>query len=233
MGAAQTVSNQRARCVLWHAPGAQPPRTLTDALRSRGIQAQAHTSPFAVLAEACVLDRQTGGGRRERAGPGVVLLVEPTTLDQPSELVRAVWAYAPRIVCWVYESEGSCKTGTDQTGTGQRGSSGSPPAELMRAVVRSDVDRWSASPELEPSVARALSGLPGADHAGWASGGVARRGGLRLSGQTPRTDDACGAALHAPDERTEPPTPSERVLTDDELAMLLAEDEPWDEGQAG
>lgn len=223
MGAWETTNSQRARCVLWHAPGAQPPQQLSDALAGRGIAVLAHTSPFAVLAEACVLDRQATGRPSGRAVPGVVLLVEPETLDQPSELVRAVWAYAPRIVCWVYES----------AGLGEASGSGRHGAELMRAVGRTDVDRWSDNPELDVSVGRALSGLRDAGHAGWAGRSVDAVGGLRLSGQTPRTDDSCGAALHAPDERTEPPTPTEHVLTDDELAMLLAEDEPWDEGRAG
>lgn len=201
----------RARCVIWHAPGTDPPTELVAALDRRRVEVTAATSAFGALAELCVFEREAARAQAGQPPTGVVLLASPDRLDDPAALVRAVQSYAGRTSCWVYQP-------------GER--------EPLRAVTRHDVQAWSPAPVIDEALTRVLSGLDCADQA---HGSGAYTGGLRLSAPDPTTDDGRGEAASAvcDKERTEPHPPSENLLTDDELAMLLADDEPLGEGRVG
>jgi len=196
--------------MLWHAPGMDPPAELLEALARRGVEVTATTSAFGALAEICLFERQA---TQAGAGPrptGVVLLASPDELDDPAALVRAVQSYASGTSCWVFEPGGR---------------------EPLRAVGRLDMEAWSPVVVIDEAISRSLSG---SGRAGRAPGSGASAAGLRLSAAAPRTDEGDGEAARAADddERTEPPTPSQSLLTDDELAMLLGDDEP-SEGLVG
>lgn len=89
--------NAAATCVVWHLPGHEPPAELIAALGRRAVANIRVQSPFLALAEVCRLRRSAGDA------PVVLLLVEPATLPDTPGVVRACRQYAPRTICWVYE----------------------------------------------------------------------------------------------------------------------------------
>ncbi len=82
--------------MLWHAHGRKPPPELLSALSRRQLIVRAVDNGFAALAEVCVLDHRT-------PGRAILLLVEPTALDEPESVLEAARRYTPGAVLWVYE----------------------------------------------------------------------------------------------------------------------------------
>jgi len=175
---------------------------LKDALVRRGFVVEEVETTYAAIGRAVLTSRHDAKGR------SVVVLVEPTKLARPHELVAALSTSAPNAMCWL------CR----------RVASGME----LRAVVESDVAAWQSSGKIaEASVVSAAAvGASGitksrpsndAPHHAYEEGGVgAKTPSLRLAG------DWQGSAAEVPRSgATELPPP---VLTDEELAMLLGDD---------
>ena len=201
-----------ARCVLWHDPAAGPAAAATvgqleTRLRDRGVGViRAGTAP-AALAELCVLSRESratpGGG-----GPLSIIVVEPRKREESRALARAVARYVPYAVVWAFETE---------------------PVPVLRPAPATEVEQWPGGPTEGPQVVVTASDIQGAGSFRNAGEPVARAGRpfLRLAGDSggPR------AGPQATDEDTTRPDPGgtegrRALLTQEELAMLLAEDEP-------
>lgn len=169
---------------------------LESRLRQRGIEVTHAGSPYAALAELCAPSRP--------GSPLSLVLVEPHSLGRAPEVVRAAARYAPAAVVWAFEA-------------GHR-----PP---LWPVTDAEVATWGGGDHQGPGAEGEAD--PGSDsHAervlrnGVASG---RRPELRLTADPaprgappePETDDPGGKQGEV-----------RHILTQEELAMLLADEEP-------
>lgn len=127
--------------MLWHAPDAAPPPDLVQSLERRGVELTACTTPYSAIARACLLERENDERTDDptQRDSLVLVLVTPSRLRQPAEVVDAMRRYAPRTACWWYDA-------------------GANPR--LRAVVDDDVDQWIAAGVRtgSPAVIRPRSG---------------------------------------------------------------------------
>lgn len=178
------------------------PPLLKDALVRRGFVVEEVETTYAAIGRAVLTSRHDAKGR------SVVVLVEPTKLARPHELVAALSTSAPNAICWL------CRKGAN--------------GMELRAVVETDVLAWqsagkSAEAVVVSAAAVGASGITTSrlsndapNHAYEEGGGGAKTPSLRLAG------DWQGSAAEVPRSgATELPPP---VLTDEELAMLLGDD---------
>ncbi len=190
------VENLRARCVLWHHAGADL-SALESRLHQRGIEIAHAGSAYAALAELCASGRP---------GPPLSLvLVEPGTLGRATEVVRAVARYAPAAVVWAFES-------------------GRRPA--LWPVTDADVAAWGGGLDAEgESDSESDSHAPRADRNGVAP---RRRHELRLTADDPLPHPPPTGAPPMPETHEAGGKQGEvrHILTQEELAMLLADEEP-------
>ena len=92
---------EAATCVLVHPRVSEPSAELQAALAKQKIAVRRASSPFDALAQLCTLCR---GGRSR---PVILLLAHPTALDRPELLLAAAQRYAPKAGCWVFDSTSS------------------------------------------------------------------------------------------------------------------------------
>ncbi|MEM1184354.1 MAG: hypothetical protein AAGI53_05045 [Planctomycetota bacterium] len=113
-----------ARCVLLHQPNAWAPEPLLSALVRRNIEVSACTSAHRAMAMLCAL------AGRDDDSPLILLLVNAEGVGLSAALVDAVEIYVPVAAVWVYEEDGEPQ---------------------LRAVERSDLERWSRRRPPTPS----------------------------------------------------------------------------------
>ncbi|TVQ61079.1 MAG: hypothetical protein EA378_09510 [Phycisphaerales bacterium] len=150
------------------------------------------------------MGRLTAWGRAAPEGPTALLVVRGEACIEAGELVEAAARYAPHTVCWVYEPGAS---------------------EPLRAITPPEAARWG-----EPR-------KPGAATPPTAARPPREAASLRLAGTAPEATSPGKTGSETTlirDDSTfegEPGDLSGRtLLTDEELAMLLADD---DEGLSG
>jgi hypothetical protein len=89
-----TENSGRARCVVWRRRGTIVPDRLTDALSRSGCAAVHAESEFEAMVHLC-----RGGGNQVN----VLLVVEPQAQAAVGEVIDIVERYVPDAVLWAYE----------------------------------------------------------------------------------------------------------------------------------
>lgn len=213
-----TTPIKRGRCIIWH-PAHKPPRPeLVAGFNRPPFRVFKAADPFRAMATICSWSEAC------RPQPGestILLLVEPSELPDLRAFLDAREHYAAAAEVWVYESAGMTP---------------------LRKASAAEVARWRAAPESSappqpvPSVRTAPSlATPALTPALRLAGDgplPPERRVEPLDGETPSPvpdvkpkAPAADAARPSPD--TPPPRPAPAtLLTDDELAMLLALDVP-------
>lgn len=97
----QTPKAHQAWCVIWRAPHTAVPVELRGALDRRGVHAVECDNAFWATAELCRLHAA------EPESPVILLLLDPTSLEEVDEVIAVAEHYAPHASAWVYESEAS------------------------------------------------------------------------------------------------------------------------------
>lgn len=202
-----------ARCVLWHAAGAAAAAMELEArLVGRGVEVVHAMDPYRAMAELCVAakrgDAAPGSNGAPERVPLSLVLISPGGLPLAGEVVIAARHHVPVAVVWAYEAA---------------------PTPTLRPVAEADVEAWlEASDGASAGRRGATSDIPRESGAR----ATVRRAGpprLRLTDdpvvEAPgrRPDEMIGPDAHA--EGDEDPSPRQ-LLTQEELAMLLADDEP-------
>lgn len=85
--------------MLVHPRGSEPSAELQSALAKHRISIRRASSAFDALAQVCTLTRTSR--------TVILLLAHPTKLDAPDALYAAAQRYAPKASCWVFDSLGS------------------------------------------------------------------------------------------------------------------------------
>ncbi len=199
---------REARCVVWHERGTELKPELLAALARPGFSVVRCDDEFEAVARVC---RFANTDKPTPIGPSAVvilLIVDPRRLAAATSVFESVTRYAPTAAIWMYET-------------------GSSPQ--LRTVRPQDVFAWRR-PE---TASRPIAGSP--------AGKVEEP---KIAGQEPRPNDPpvievaqAGMTTPPPPAGTMPDTaelspvqPPPRLLTDDELAMLL-DVEPRDDDE--
>jgi len=188
--------------MVWHARGAEPPASLLDVLRRRGLKPDATSSAHVALGWAC------GSSGPDRSEPVILVLDRPRELPGAEDVLGVLAWAGPGVVCWLYDSETNPRLSAVVPSTMTRGS--------IRAVFSSAPSPGRTSGADSPPAQTAVGVvLP-------AVGGV---GGAGRSGASPALKLAGTASLATESGEPVRARPSAReLLTDEELAMLLSED---------
>lgn len=229
---ARTSRPTLTQCVLWRPPHQAAPSDLLASLRRRAVAVTECADPFTALAHICRIDRE---GR----DPVVLLLVSPADLPEAAEVLDAASRYAPHAARWWYDEDESPRL--KQVA----------PEDIVAWTPRRPAPAAAPAPPVPPSIAGAFTAVEPASPARrhGKGGGALNNGGpaLRLTGETHRSGAAVGSngepGLHAgrngasgggsggsrvlPETGEDGPAPSpSTLLTNEELAMLLADDTP-------
>ena len=218
----------KARCVVWCGRGLAAPARLDEALASSGCAGVHVDNEFDAMAALCK-------ARRAGEGSTVLLAVEPATLAAMGEVLEVAERYAPEVLLWAYESR---------------------PAERIRAVTAEERSAWTTrakgwlegdAPAPEPRIQVTASGPHPLTAEARATRSVRMMGGngqpkLKLTGEGPGIPAGTGPGpVHGsgngaatPDnhppaqgfDAAASPARAPHLLTDEELAMLLAIEPP-------
>ena len=102
-GAEKRVLQSRVICILWHAPGSTIDPELERSLkRWQGLVVTECRSAPAAIAEVMSIERVMRGGKRE---PTVLLLVEPERLAGVADVLSAIDRFSPTTRCWCFVPE--------------------------------------------------------------------------------------------------------------------------------
>lgn len=224
---AAATSYAPARCVLWHAPGAPAPANLLASLQKRHLEVIDCTDPFAATAQLCLLQRRAAarGARAAAAAPFILLIVFPASLPDAVDVVRAAERYAPGAVCWLYEigPEGEANptlrriVPEDVQTWANRPSPAAPPAS--RAAPRLQLTPAHEAPA--PAAAAPVAPAPAVADKPTPPTPAARSRPIELPAPTPAPRSRpTESAARAPEHRSR----DHPILTNEELAMLLADD---------
>jgi hypothetical protein len=213
------MEGRKARCVVWRGRGVIVPAQLERALVGAGCVGVHVQSEFSVVAELC---RARAVGELS-GGAHVLLMVEPAELPGIGELLEVVERYVPGAVLWAYEAS---------------------PSERIRAVTEDERASWTAKPkgwleEGTPAPEPRVMMAPPANPIG--NGARATRNVKITNGSAPKLkltgEGPPAAAIPAPGIGGPPsdngaptaagtpettPARAAHMLTDEELAMLLA-----------
>lgn len=223
---------QPAVCVAWSPVGVPLDPRLQGALKRPGLEVAACDDPFSVLA---VLTSAHLGG----AGAKILLLVEPQRLPSVIDLLDIAPRYVPEMAIWLFDPSRqpvlrSVKATDVLVALGARMATAPEPRRSVSA------------PAPRPAIAPAQSNDQPSGPVAWTGPWVASTtqkwneptNGLRLAGDgtLPARDDvreddvdafAEGSPAPAAASAAAPATPpraNPRVLTEEELAMLLGDD---------
>lgn len=216
-------------CVLWHGAEAPPTPELTALLAQRGLSIETCTDPYSAAARVCRHQRAARARRDDPAhaavDPGtlVLLLCEPSRLCMRAGVARVLELHAPRTVCWIYEHRAGPTLRTVPIGR-----IGADPADVSPAADPADVPA-ATGPTIGP--ASGFGSVPA----------PVRAPGPIATGRHPPRLSLAGGPAGEPDERPinhtgagsdrgestpKGPINSASLLTDEELAMLLGDDDP-------
>ncbi len=187
------------------APGGEAgvPADLRESLGKRCAGIEVHGTVFGAMAAAARLRAADASSRK--GAPTALLVVSPDEVPRAEELVAAIEKYVPRIVRWRY----------DATAT----------PRLRGFILKREDGEIVREDRSNPREAGAYE----ASRAGVAFSGEGRlpaRPALRLAGLD---DSEFEAAMAAPEAQA-PRKPS-ALLTDEEIAMLLSDEEPGPSGE--
>jgi hypothetical protein len=197
-------AKQPATAIVCRPKGMAPVRSLHEGLVRRGFAVEEVETTHAAAARAMLVSREAKGF------PIVVVLMEPSRLVRPQELVAALSSGIPDCACWVFEGDGA--------------------SAQVRAVRPEDLAAWGESGKAALAKRNGGSGKDGGEAAksgvnnpgpGPYQSGTGGKGSpsLRLTGEW--QDEPAQGAPQA-DER---PEATGHLLSDDELSMLLGESE--------
>lgn len=180
-----------------HAPGAPftPPAELLDALRAKHVSVERCADVYDAMAKVVTRERSVRAGDPRQ--PLVLLAIEPARIPAADELVAAISAFAPLTSCWRYEPGHSPALCAYAPGARLRPEPArAAPEPARRSPTGPDLRLAGDGPEFPPE--RSGTGAPAAaDPPG--------------SNAVPPLD------ADEPDDQAA----AERLLTDEELAMLL------------
>lgn len=191
----------RVVCVLVHHRDHPPSDRLRRALRVKNVEILPSSEPFAALATYCSVAKQVG------VSLAILLLAEPDEIPDSAELAGLANRYVPKGSVWLFTAE---------------------PTEQVREVRPSDIEAWSA-PSGSGRLRGAIEDKPSREDPPQSVGAVQRGGPtLRIApGSTAfdeYADEGEPVAGDEPGDGLSDPPESGPILTDEELAMLLADD---------
>jgi hypothetical protein len=212
--------------VVWRPRGSSLPTPLANALVRPDFQVSECDNQYEAVARLC--------GAKETVARTVLLIVEPKMLPETAEVGAVIDRYAPTTTLWVFETEPAPQIRA-VTSADRAAWTASRPAPATPTPSR-------AGPALNPAV-RAITD----DAVTTTRVKMSQPPRLRLAGDSPAAAVASPPAAElkvAPAEPTQPPTPltlrglgadgpgippvpsgkSGHLLSDEELAMLLAPD---------
>jgi len=214
----------RFRCVVWRRADATLPEPLRAALAKRPITVLEATNRYTAFAELI----ESESSRRSDAPATVLLLVEPSDLVQPENLLGAVEAYVPGVLAWEYRCganpplRAAVRVGQMryQHGTVPRTSRDN--AEDLTGVEAADRD--AAEPALDAGVIRVLGG-EGAEWDRASEPAPAGGPSLRLAGEGELPPSGVNSDVESPESESEGSMDARApLLSDEELEMLLGDD---------
>lgn len=209
---------------MWAPAGHDAPAGLLDGLRQRGVAVREVSSAPEAMATIGL-----AGEGGEGAAVNVVVIVEPGAIRDAGALVRAIRMYHRGVGVWRYQRgerhrlERWPDEGGAEAPAARAASAGAGGPQGTRGA-----GAWSSAGALEPQPrpSRKADGN-GADHGAAAAGGAAAPapGGVWRGGDIDGVADggAEGGAGGSIDDEARP------LLTDEELAMLLGEEEPGED----
>jgi len=210
-GGAAHPPSRPARCVLWHPRGEAIPPELEAALRKPSLDVVPCDHDFAALAHLCA--------PRPAGEAAVLLLVEPTLLRGAVDVVTLAERHAPDVVLWVFESSAipQIRAGT---------------AADLAPAPRPPTPPQVPKPPRPPLIDDPISSTTVRLHPGPPNLRLAGDGPLPISGAPPAKERTPSSP--APTEVGDDASPGllprrspsiGNLLTDEELAMLLATDD--------
>jgi hypothetical protein len=203
-----------ATCVVWRPMGVLlPPQPLVEALAARGFDTIHCDDAFEALARLCVC----AGGREPGKRAVSLVVVDRDQLGEIDDFLDALETYTPAVVPWDYDdAHGLRPLVVEEAIEPEReplDESAGEQIDFAREASTFAPHRLKISEEIDPGE-QPLQAAP--DDAGGDAGGDA--------GTEAGIDGAASGQAE--------PTISE-LLTDEELAMLLGEDEPPAETESG
>jgi hypothetical protein len=187
---------QRARCVVWRRRGTAVPDHLTHALSRAGCAAVHAESEFEAMVYLC---------RAGQGGVNVLLVVEPSAQPAMGELLEVADRYVPDAALWAYEGS---------------------PAPQIRAVGSVERGAWRSQEKPWPALATPKAREPRPSAPALRLAGDEDEG-PKMSAPAPLPEvKAPRSSNNKPlpggmEQETRPERPA-HLLTDEELAMLLA-----------
>lgn len=235
-GDRRDVGSNGDRCVVWHPRGVVPDGELLTALARRGMTVLCCDNRCEAFARVCTLGAQRAPAPAGDASRTILLLSDPERLRGVAEVVALAERYAPRAICGVFKSAGDrgirAVTPEDTERWARAVQPGAAPIVTLARHLAARTAAGSAVRTRSPDDAGA---------AGAASLAAAISGPrLRLTGEgqlppapEPEGTDDLGrlgpSGRAAPSENQVPGgekagAPPSLLITDQELAMLLAKD---------
>lgn len=223
-----------AVCVLWHAHGRAPSAALSGALARKGVEVVRVEGPYAALAEVC---------RRQQDTRRPVILLVDATEPQPSraEVVQLARVHAPRALCWVYQPGAAdrLRAVTDADVRAWEASEAKPadragpptPKVVVRSVHPNPGPAAIRMTEREREVGGSIAqagehGKPAPRATGRAAPALRLTEAPKVHPPAANADAQAGGTPDAGVQTGGARRNGAQLLTQEELAMLLAEDEP-------
>ena len=233
-----------ALCVAWSPAGVEIDQRLRAALKRPGLEVAVCDDPYAAL--ACLAYGHEGGATAK-----ILLLIEPARLPHLAEVLDLTPRYVPNLALWQFDptrqpvlramkmGDALAIAGVVQPPPPTAISSPAPAPPLTAEPARMETRR---APTIAPQRAdegRANKPASAVEWTGpwaasstqkWSEGGSS---GLRLAGEgtLPAQEEVdafaqAGDANGSDSTSTQPAKPNPRVLSDEELAMLLGDEPP-------
>ncbi|MEM9662093.1 MAG: hypothetical protein AAF937_07260 [Planctomycetota bacterium] len=212
-GKPNETGSSKARCVVW--AKSEPPAALMGAMRRKGVEPRVTPDAFRAMAEV------VRGGSLAKA-KSILVLVEPSELRGKRAMLTSCRRYAPKLRVWVYQAKASMQlrplelaslvpepktVEADHTFGGDPAQNGPEPRPTLRLVESQTPPRPTRRP-----------GIRAAHLSGESQNGESRVQAWRNQDSLPGASAAARASDNPSGYR-----PS-GLLTDEELAMLLADD---------
>lgn len=200
---------QSVDCVVWRAEGTLVRSELVAALRQPGISMKQVTHAFEAAAAALAADRVREA--RRRRSPVVLVLVEPSTLERCVEVVELLQRFASGVEYWVFQQVDGM--------------------HRLRVLRPSDLERW----KLEVRIAAGGDGhlemhlQPGTQNSEIKGPEIK----VMEEFRTPRPPAALSLDGEIEDRPVKEGPITPRLLSDEELRMLLEPDSREPGNEAG